>query len=48
VRNAASMIGSRLPPLGPDEEEAMLKQAGFTHAAVFYVGMAFRGWVTRA
>jgi tRNA (cmo5U34)-methyltransferase len=48
ARNAASMIGSRLPLLSPDEEEALLKEAGFTHAGVFYAGLAFRGWVARA
>lgn len=48
ARNAATMIGSRLPLLGPEEEEAMLKEAGFTHTGVFYTGLAFRGWVARA
>lgn len=48
ARNAASMIGLRLPLLGPDEEEALLKEAGFTHIGVFYTGLAFRGWVARA
>ncbi|WP_411884868.1 hypothetical protein [Polaromonas sp. YR568] len=42
------MIGSRLPLLGPEEEEALLKEAGFTHVGVFYTGLAFRGWVARA
>lgn len=48
AHNAATMIGSRLPLLGPEEEEALLKEAGFTHVGVFYTGLAFRGWVARA
>jgi tRNA (cmo5U34)-methyltransferase len=48
ARNAAMMIGLRLPLLGPEEEEALLKEAGFTHVGVFYTGLAFRGWVARA
>lgn len=48
ARNAATMIGARLPLLGPEEEEALLKGAGFTHVGVFYIGLAFRGWVARA
>jgi tRNA (cmo5U34)-methyltransferase len=48
ARNAATMIGGRLPLLGPEEEEAVLKETGFTHVGVFYTGMAFRGWVARA
>lgn len=48
ARNAASAIGSKLPLLGPDEEEAMLIEAGFTGAQLFYAGLAFRGWVAYA
>ncbi|MFH0134209.1 class I SAM-dependent methyltransferase [Variovorax sp. VaC1] len=48
ARNAASAIGSKLPLLGPDEEEAMLVEAGFTGAQLFYAGLAFRGWVAYA
>lgn len=48
MRNAASEISARLPLLGPDEEEAMLGDAGFTGARLFYAGLAFRGWVAHA
>lgn len=48
VRNAASEIGSRLPLLDPGEEEAVLEEAGFTGARLFYAGLAFRGWVSYA
>nr|MDP2190128.1 methyltransferase domain-containing protein [Rhodoferax sp.] len=48
ARNAASAIGTRLPLLGPDEEDAMLVEAGFAGTRLFYAGLAFRGWVTYA
>ena len=48
ARNAASTISTRLPLLGPDEEEAMLMEAGFAGTRLFYAGLAFRGWVTYA
>lgn len=41
-------IGTRLSILSPDEEEAMLAQAGFSGIALFYAGLSFRGWVTYA
>ena len=48
ARHAASTIGSSLPLLGPDEEEARLQQAGFTGTRLLYAGLAFRGWVAYA
>jgi tRNA (cmo5U34)-methyltransferase len=48
VRNAASEISARLQLLGPGDEEAVLAEAGFTGARLFYAGLAFRGWVAYA
>lgn len=48
ARRAASTIGANLPLLGPDEEETLLAQAGFSGTQLFYAGLAFRGWVTYA
>ena len=48
ARRAATAIGSSLPLLGPDDEEALLAQAGFSGTRVFYAGLAFRGWVALA
>lgn len=48
MHNAASEISSRLALLGPDEEQALLEEAGFTGARLFYAGLAFRGWVAHA
>jgi tRNA (cmo5U34)-methyltransferase len=44
----ASAIGERLPILSPDEEEALLREAGFTDIALFYAAFTFRGWVAAA
>ena len=48
ARRAATMIGASLPVLGPDDEEALLAEAGFAGTRVFYAGLAFRGWVSQA
>lgn len=43
--SASHAIATRLTILAPEEEEAMLEQAGFTGIALFYAGLSFRGWV---
>jgi tRNA (cmo5U34)-methyltransferase len=48
ARNAAEAIGARLPVLSPEEDEAMLRDAGFMGASLFYAGFTFRGWVAFA
>ena len=48
VRAAAEAVGSRLPILAPEEDEAMLRAAGFSGVQLFYAGFAFRGWVSYA
>jgi len=48
ARRAAATIGTTLPLVAPDDEEALLAQAGFGETRLFYAGLAFRGWVARA
>ena len=48
ARRAADTIGATLPLVSPDDEEALLAQAGFTGTRLFYAGFAFRGWVALA
>ncbi|CAN7245775.1 class I SAM-dependent methyltransferase [Acidovorax sp. LjRoot118] len=48
ARRAATAIDTALPLLSPDEEEALLEQAGFSGVRLFYAGLAFRGWVAYA
>lgn len=46
---AASIgIGERLPLLSPEQDEALLREAGFSDISLFYVGFTFRGWVAYA
>jgi tRNA (cmo5U34)-methyltransferase len=48
AESARQAIGSRLTILAPDEEEAMLREAGFSDVSLFYAGLSFRGWVAYA
>ncbi|MBC3941086.1 class I SAM-dependent methyltransferase [Sphingomonas albertensis] len=45
--SAETMI-SHLPILSSDEDEALLRQAGFSDVALFYAGFSFRGWIATA
>lgn len=45
---ARSGIAERLPILAPDEDEQLLREAGFSGVSLFYVGFTFRGWVAYA
>ena len=47
ARRAAESMGSRLPMLSPEEDEALLVRAGFTTPEMFYAAFTFRGWVAR-
>ena len=48
AENAASMIGAQLPILSPEDDEKLLRDAGFHGINLFYVGFTFRGWVAYA
>jgi tRNA (cmo5U34)-methyltransferase len=45
LASARQAIGTRLTILPPEEEEAMLREAGFSGISLFYAGFSFRGWV---
>ena len=45
AQNASVAIGQRLSILAPEEDEALLRQAGFSDVTLFYAGLGFRGWV---
>jgi len=45
LQQAYDTIRAKLTILAPDEEEEMLRQAGFTGVSLFYAGLSFRGWV---
>ena len=46
--SARHAIATRLTILDPQEEEAMLREAGFSGVSLFYAGLSFRGWVAYA
>lgn len=48
AQSAAAAIERQLPILSPEQDEALLREAGFSSLGVFYVGLAFRGWVAYA
>ncbi|WP_443970861.1 class I SAM-dependent methyltransferase [Sphingobium sp. CR28] len=43
-----SYVAQRLPVLSSTEDEALLREAGFSDVALFYAGLSFRGWVALA
>ncbi len=45
AENAKHAIATRLSVLSPEEDEAMLREAGFSGVSLFYAGLSFRGWV---
>lgn len=48
TRHAASAIAAHLPTLSPEQDEGLLRQAGFSDVALFYAAFTFRGWVATA
>jgi tRNA (cmo5U34)-methyltransferase len=48
AENARSAIGARLPILVPEDDERLLRDAGFSGVSLFYAGFTFRGWVAYA
>lgn len=45
MASARSAIDSKLHILTPDEDEHVLREAGFTDVSQFYAAFTFRGWV---
>jgi tRNA (cmo5U34)-methyltransferase len=48
VETAKASIFAQLPLLSPEDEENLLREAGFTDVALFYAAFTFRGWVAAA
>lgn len=44
----AAVIDSRLTILSPEQDETILREAGFSNVSLFYAGFTFRGWVAYA
>lgn len=45
AETARAGIGQKLPILSPEQDEAVLRDAGFSNVSLFYAGFTFRGWV---
>lgn len=45
ARSAIEAIASRLPLLPPEQDVALMHEAGFQQVELFYAGFTFRGWV---
>lgn len=45
IASAEEAIATRLSVVSPAEDEALLREAGFSDVALFYAGLSFRGWV---
>lgn len=48
AEKAGAQIGVRLPILAPEDDEQLLRDAGFSGVSLFYAGFTFRGWVAYA
>lgn len=48
ARRAHAAVDAHLPVLAPEQDEAILRDAGFEHASLFYAGFTWRGWVAYA
>lgn len=45
MANTSAAIAARLTILTPEQDEAILREAGFSNVSLFYAGFTFRGWV---
>lgn len=48
LERARTAMRTRLSVLAPEEEEAMMRDAGFSGVSMFFAGFSFRGWVAYA
>ncbi|GLQ52935.1 methyltransferase [Devosia nitrariae] len=48
LESSRQAIGGKLSILAPEEEEEMLRDAGFSGVSLFYAGFSFKGWVAYA
>lgn len=46
--NARAAVDTHLNILTPEQDEAILHEAGFSNVSLFYAGFTFRGWVAYA
>lgn len=44
--NNIKAMKERLPVLSPEQDETLLREAGFSDVELFYAGLTFKGWVS--
>ncbi|MFC6338258.1 methyltransferase domain-containing protein [Pseudomonas sp. CCM 7891] len=45
AERAITAISAQLPVLSPEDDEALLRAAGFESVELFYAGFSFKGWI---
>lgn len=45
ARSAVAGISAKLPVLSPEQDEALLLEAGFGRVELFYAAFTFKGWI---
>ena len=48
LASSIAAMGERLPALSPEDDEALMREAGFQDVSLFYAALTFRGWVAYA
>ena len=48
MEQTIAAMRDRLPFLSPEDDEALLREAGFAGVILFYAALTFRGWVAYA
>lgn len=48
AKTAAAAISAQLPILSPEQDEDLMRRAGFSNISTFFVALAFHGWVAHA
>lgn len=48
IANAVANLAGRLPLLSPEQDEDLLREAGFESIGTFYAALSFRGWAAYA
>lgn len=48
LQSAVDAMRTRLSIVSPADDEALLRDAGFSDVTLFYAGLSFRGWVAYA
>ncbi|MGJ7037274.1 tRNA (cmo5U34)-methyltransferase [Shinella sp. BE166] len=48
AESARQAIATKLSILSPEEDESLLREAGFSDVSLIYAGLTFRGWVAYA